>query len=136
MYCSFGILGAWPKNSISAAISAVTYFFYFNLLKYSINPFSFQSDIQFHWIYFLVLSNFYHTTRKKQPLTNISQRHPFKPAFFHTLFNEIYHIHIPFYIVTTACTVDLLIPYFFAAWRTVALLSMIYRAISIARSSI
>ena len=32
-----------------------------------------------------------------------------------TLFNEIYHIHIPFYIVTTACTVDLLIPYFFAA---------------------
>lgn len=38
--------------------------------------------------------------------------------------------------VTSLCTVDLLIPYFFAACRTVALLSMIYRAISIARSSI
>lgn len=42
----------------------------------------------------------------------------------------------PFHFVTTACTVLLLIPIFFAVWRTVALYSIIYRAASTARSSI
>ena len=42
----------------------------------------------------------------------------------------------PFYIVTTICTVLLLIPNILAVCRTVALFSTIYSAIRIARSSI
>ena len=43
---------------------------------------------------------------------------------------------ISFYIITATCTVDLLVPKCFAACLTVALLSIIYRAINNTLSSI
>ena len=58
---------------------------------------------------------------------------------FQNLFNfhfSLHHPHKPFHFVPSACTVLLLIPKYFAACLTVALLSMIYLAISIALSSI